>query len=494
MARHDVLINGGPVSVADDGALPRNLATWAVLRARAVDELTLQAPRVPVRVVTPLEHTPEAPARALQRMVSRTLEGGVCGLAARVADVATVLTRPGEFMARIEASGYLPRELTSAIDAARRSLPVTAAGVNTLTITPLDPIPTLPVARQQFSVGRGVLIERPAVALAEEFTQVADTAPAAATDLPITQPLAMARGAGTRVAGVPIHLPDQFLHRAAVARLAGRIQQRMVGPPASLVPATGAQIGILGYWPNYPAMASSAPLALDFCAVSPALPMGHTLGAGVQQCNFAALGAPLRLLGSAAAGERELRVIGFSGLSAMGGDVLRVDVAGAPEEEFVVTASLLPGPDPLGSAHVLLRAPLAQMHRANAVVQRVGVGGLVGAGSVSREALPGDAVLFATGLQPLPSSGFLAIEHGTPRAAYVRFAQLPRATLIPAPPINNFAMNHTVVVDAQGRFEWPAFARVAQIEIAVMHGGLTIAPLRFAISYDSVNPLSIVVS
>ena len=494
MPRRDVLVDGAPVTVADDNALPRNLATWAVLRTRAVDELTLQAPRVPVRVVTPLEHTPEAPARVLRRMVSRSLEGGVCGLAARVADVATVLTRPGEFMARIEASGYLPRELTSAIDAARRALPLTPSGANTLTIAPQDPIPAPPQARQQFSAGRGVLIERPAVAQDEQFTQVADSAPAAATDLPITHPLVLPRGAGTHVAGVPIHLPDQLLHRTAVARLKGRIQQRLVGPPASLVPAVGAQLGILGYWPNYPAMASSAPMALDFCAVAPALPMGHGVGAGVQQCHFAALGAPLRLLGSAAAGERELRVASLTGLNALGGDVLRVDMPGAPEEEFVVTASLVPGPDPLGPARVVLRTPLAQLHRTNAVVQRVSVGGVVGAGSVSREALPGDAVLFATGLQPLPGSGFLAIEHGTPRASYMRFTQLPRATLIPAPPINNFTMNHPVVVDAQGYFEWPAFARVAQIEIAVMYGGLSIAPLRFAISYDSANPLSIVVS
>ena len=122
------------------------------------------------------------------------------------------------------------------------------------------------------------------------------------------------------------------------------------------------------------------------------------------------------------------------------------------------------------------------------------LGGLAAAGTVSREALPGDAVLFANGLVPLPGSGFLAIEHGTSRADYVGYTQLPQATLIPAPPINNFALSHIVAVDAQGRFEWPVLARVAQLEIAVMYGGLSIAPRRFALSYDSANPLSILVS
>ncbi len=497
MARRDVLVDDHSVTVADDDALPRTLATWAVLRTRALDELTLQAPRVPVRVVTPLEHTPAPQARVLQRMVSRALEGGVCGLAARVSDVATVLTRPGEFMARIEASGYLPRELTAAIDAARRTLPATVAGVPALNIAPPDPLPAAPLpptSRQQFNPGRGVLVERPAVALDEQFVQVRDAVPASASDLPIDPPLALARGAGTRLAGVPLHLPDQLLHRAGVARLRGRIQQRLVGPPASLVPAVGAQIGILGYWPNYPAMANAAPLPLDFCAVTPALPMAHALGAAVQQCNLAPLGAALRLLESAGAGARELRVSGAAGLNPLGGDVLALDAAGGPEQEFVVTSLVVAGADPLGPARVILRAPLALLHRPGAAVQRVAVGGLVAAGSVSREALPGDAVLFASGLLPLPGSGILAIEHGTPRAAYVRFTQLPRATLIPAPPINIFAMSHTVVVDTQGRFEWPALARVAQLEIAVMYGGLSIARQRFAISYDSDNPLSILVS
>lgn len=494
MARIDVTDQGHAYTVAPDDALPRALATWAVLRTRAVDELTLQAPRVAVRVVTPLEHTPAAQARVLRRMVSRSLEGGVCGLAARAADVSTALTRPGEFMARIEASGYLPRELTSAIDDARRALPLTAAGVTALTIAPPDPLPVPPAARQQFSVGRGVSVERATPNLDEQFVQVRDAVPTNASDLPITPALALARAPGTRVAGVPMVLPDQLLHRASVARLQGRIQQRLVGPPASLVPAVGALVGILGYWPNYPAMASSAPLPVDFCTVEPALSSAHGVGAAVQQCTMAPVGAALRLLAPAAAGARELLVASSAGLNLLGGDVLALDAQGGPEHEFAVTSHIAAGPDPLGPARVLLDSPLVVLHAAGATVQRVAVGGLVPAGMVSREALPGDAVLFANGLLPLPGNGLLAIEHGTPRAAYVRYRQLPRATSVSVPPPHIFTMAHTVSVDAQGCFEWPALARVAQLEIAVMYGGLSIAPTRFAISYESENPLAILVS
>ena len=497
MPRQDIQLAERQVTVSDDDALPRSLATWAVLRTRALDELTLQAPRVPVRVVTPLEHTPAPQARVLRRMVSRSLEGGVCGLAARVADVATALTRPGEFMARIEASGYLPRELTSAIDDARRTVGASAAGVTALNIAPPDPLPVAPLpttARQQFSPGRGVLIERPVTSVDEEFTQVPHTAPASATDLPISPPLATNRLAGTHVAGVPIHLSDQLLHRADVARLQGRIQQRLIGPPATLVPAVGAQIGILGYWPNYPAMATTAALPLDFCAVPASLPMAHAVGAVVQRCAVLPAGAPQRLLNAAPAGARSLLLASAVGLNVLGGDVLSLDVGTSPEQEFVVTSNVVLGADPIGPALVNLRSVLGTLHRTGAAVQRVTVAGFMAAGLVSREALPGDAVLFCSGLLPLPISGVLAIEHGTPRAAYVRYQQLPRAMPLPAPPLNNFALTNTVTVDSQGRFEWPAIARVAQLEIAVMYGGLSVAPLRFAISYDSANLLSILVS
>ena len=52
-ARQPTNAAGRDWTVTDDDPLPRQLATWAVLRTRAIDELTGQPPRVPVRVFTP---------------------------------------------------------------------------------------------------------------------------------------------------------------------------------------------------------------------------------------------------------------------------------------------------------------------------------------------------------------------------------------------------------------------------------------------------------
>jgi hypothetical protein len=493
MASHTVIDGVRSWTVADDDPMPRELGAWAVLRTRAIDELTGEPPRVALRVVTPLEDTAAPQARVLRRLVSRSIEGGICGLAGPVADVATALTRPGQFVARIEASGYLPRDLTPAIEQARRTMTVKPAGATVLTVAPGDPIPAPPGQREQFGPGRGVLIERTTVIGAEQFAVVSGVVPATATDVPIDPPLGETRFSGTRVAGVPMHLPDQPLHRAATVRIRGRIQQRLVGPPPALVPAVGAQLGILGYWPTYPSTATGAPKAVDFCAVDPPLAFDHPPGVSVQGCTLTPTGAPLRLLAGAPVRSRELQIAPFGALNPAGGDILRIEGAATTESEFVVTAGFQAPADPLGAARVRLRTATAFVHRATAVVQAITVGGLIGAGATTREAQVGDAVLFAPALGALPASGFVAIEHGTARAAYHRYRRLPTAAALPAPPVNNFVISNAALADADGYFEWPAFARVAQIEIAVMHGGLSIAPVRFALSYESTNPLSIIV-
>lgn len=489
MPRRTVTIDSRAQVIADDDPLRPALWQWAVLRTRAIDELTGQPPRVSVRVVTAPTDSP-----LLARMTPRAVEGGLCGLVARIDDAAVALTRSGAFGARIEAAGYLPHDLTPAIDAARRSLAaLSPVGTNPLQVAPPDPLPPAGDVRAQFRAGRGVVIERAAVGQDEQTSVVADALPAAATDVPIAPSLRTTRAAGIRVAGVPMHLADQPLHRAAVIHLRGQVQQRLPGPPPALVPAVGAQLGILGYWRTYPSTINGASLPVDFCSITPPLPLAHATGVAVQGCTLAPLGPARRLAQVAAAGSRELWVQPHTLLNPAGGDLLQLQADASPECEWVTSLGFTPPPDPLAPARVRLAHATAHLHRTGTRVQRVAAGGLVGAGSLVREAQAGDPVLFASALGALPANGRLAVAHGTPRASYHRFTQQPRAVALPLPAVNQFVLTHAVVADAEGRFEWPPLARVAQIEIAVMHAGLSIAPRRFALAYESANPLSILV-
>jgi hypothetical protein len=483
------MLDGRSQVIADEDTLAPQLWQWAVLRTRAIDELTGQPPRVPVRVVALPADSP-----LVARMTPRAVAGGLCGLAARIDDAAVALTRTGAFGARIEAAGYLPCDLTPAVDSARRSLALLSpAGTNPLQVAPPDPLPAAGDSRAQFRPGRGVVIERSAVDPAEQTSIVADIPPAAANEVPIVPPLRSARAAGARVSGVPVHLADQPLHRAATVRLRGQVQQRLPGPPPALVPGAGAQLGILGYWPTYPSAVSGASLPPDFCALSPALPLAHDPGVAVSGCTLAPAGAPRRLAQPAAAGSDMLWVQPHTLLNPAGGDLLQLEADASAECEWAMTLGFTPPADPLAPARVRLAHATAYLHRAGAPLLTVVAGGLVAAGAISREAQAGDPVLFATNLGALAGSGRLAVAHGTPRASYHRFTQLPRAVALPLPAVNQFAITHPVVADADGRFEWPLLARVAQIEIAVMHAGLSIAPRRFALDYEGSNPLSILV-
>lgn len=489
MPRRTVTIDSRTEVIAGDDLPAPPLWQWAVLRTRAIDELTGQPPRVPVRVVTAPADSP-----LLARMTPRAVEGGLCGLAARIDDAAVALTRTGAFGARIEAAGYLPHDLTPAIDVARRSLTVLSpAGSNPLQVAPPDPLPAAGEARAQFRPGRGVVIERAAVNQAEQTSLVEATLPVAASEVPITPALHTARAAGARVAGVPVHLSDQPLHRAAVIHLRGQVQQRLPGPAPALVPAAGAQLGIIGYWRTYPSTVNGASLPVDFCAIWPPLPLAHSNGVAVQGCTFATIGPARRLAQLATAGSHELWVQPHTLLNPAGGELLQLQADASFECEWVMSLGFTPPADPLAPARLRLSHATAHLHRAGARVQRVAAGGFVAAGIIVREGQAGDPVLFANNLGALPASGRLAIAHGTPRASYHRFKQQPRAVALPPPAVNQFVLTHAVVADADGRFEWPPLARVAQIEIAVMHAGLSITPRRFALAYEGANPLSILV-
>jgi len=489
MTWRSVALDGRSAWIADDDPLAPPQRTWAVLRTRVIDELTGEPPRVAVKVRT----DPDAPLS--RHLLPRAVEGGLCGLAARVADVSPLLTRPGTFAAWIEAPGYLPRPLQPAIDAARHSLTVLAPPTALplpLNIAPADPLPAPGDVRAQFPPGRGALLERDAPDQADEMPLVSDAAPGSATQVPLTAPLRALHSAGRHVAGVPLHLPDQPLHRATPVRLRGRIQQR-VGPPAALVPAVGAQIGILGYWRRYPDTVAGAPLPLDFCAVTPALPDALDVGATVQDCVLAPAGAAIGLAASAPAGVRALLIQPFGALNPAGGDWLQIEATGRHETEWMHTVGFTPPADPLGAAQVRLRHPTAFVHRAGTLVQPLTLTPGAAAQPLTREAQTGDAVLFAANLAALPATGHLLLAGATPQAALVGFAQLPGAVALPPPAVNSFVISHAAVVDADGGFAWPAIARVAQIEIAVMHAGLSIAPRRFTLSYDGENPLSLIV-
>ncbi len=467
---HRLITDGSlEYAVADDDPLAADITPWAVVRTRVIDELTLQEPRTPVQISTNLEQA-----------TTRVAKGGICGLVARPRDLASALTTPGALRADIEAPGFLPRSLTPAIDAARRSLTVAAAsGTSALSVVPMDSVPAT-----QFRPGRGVMLERALPSAAEDFTTVALPPPPLPSVVQLNDPLSGMRPVGARAAGVPLVLPNQPMHRSDVVRLQGRALRR-VGPPAQLIPAVGAEIGIRGLWRTYPATMNQAPLAPDVCFVEPGLRFAHPLGSQIETCTLMPVAPISEVREAVAPGAREIVIAPNGALNPTGGDLLRIGDSLTAEADIVVTEGFVPAIDPNQPVRVRLTASVAYLHRLGAPVESIAVVAPAAAGNIDRESLPGDAVLFSAGITALATNTVLAVERGTPRAAYYRAQQLPFTP-------DAILYSHQVALSVDGRFEWPPIARVAQLRVAAAHPLHPTQQIDFALDYGGVNTLTIV--
>ncbi len=466
MARHDIVDHSIRYTIADAGPVPRGLETWAVVRTRIVDELTLAPPVNPIRLTT-----------NLPRARVRIGNDGTCGLVARPSDVSGAMLTPGALEIGVEAASYLPRDLGPAIDAARRTLGAQAfSGATTLNVLPPDAVPP-----RQFRPGRGVLLERLAPIQADQITTVASP-PLAPTSVPLADPVDATRAVGSHVAGVPLILPQQPLHRAEPLRL--RVHLRRRTGPTSLVPAVGAQVGIAGVWLAYPQTQTQSPVAADFCAVAPTLRFAHPLGAAIRRCTLTATGAPRQLRALAPLASRQIVVAPNSGLNPAGGDLLRIGDPLLPEAEIVVSAGFEATANPNAAVNIRLTAPTASIHRPSELARDIGVVATATVGTVDREALSGDAVLLSGGVGALPTSSTIVIEHGTPRAAYYTATRYPTWDGV------NFS--HQIALDANGRALWPPLARVAQLRLVARHPAHPVQQIDFALEQMADNRVSIV--
>ncbi|MCK7495865.1 MAG: hypothetical protein MZW92_36545 [Comamonadaceae bacterium] len=473
MARRSVEVAGRSVRIADDDPAPAELGWWAVLRTRVVDEVTGEPPRAVPRLRS---DTP--------RCTPRVGDDGICGLVARPRDASTALVTPGALRATVEVDGYLPQVLDAAIDAARRQLPGGAgAGATLLTIAPPEP-----AARPQFQPGRGVMLERAAPGDAEQFALHADlAAPPVANQVPLATAVAPARAAGARLAGVPIVLADQRLHRAAPARIRGRAL-RQPAPGSAPVAAPGARLGIAGVWWTAAEVAANSvpPHPARIVGFEAPLAFAHAAGATLQRATLAPDGVGRQLRARAAAGAALIEVQPWNGLNPAGGDVLQLEADNSAERELVISAGFDAGIDPVTPARLRPRTPLAFPHAAPAPVVRAALG-LAALGTTEREAVAGDRVLFASTLATATTNDLWRIG-GAAATAELRFV-----TCVPTH--DGAAFEHQTAIAADGSFVLPPIARIAQAQFFVEHPGHPVQqPVDFAPEPGEANVLQLLVT
>jgi hypothetical protein len=452
--------------IADDDPQPYDARWWAVLRTRAVDELTGEPPLNRISIGT-----------TTRGCLPRIADGGLCGLVARPSTVSGPLVTPGELTAEIRVDGYLPRSLTAAIDAARRSTTTTAPGDTQVTIAPPEPTP--PAPRQQFIPGRGVMLETRTVNEPQEFTIEADPATAPAPNVvPLVDPVRDTRaaaGAPWRVVGVPIVLPDQPLHRAEPALVRGRARRLPPGTQAVPVDAPDSFIAITGVWWTYAEIpASSNPPHLpDLVTFAAPLAFDHASGGLARLTVRTPDGLARTLARPAAAGESEIELSDVTGLAIGGGDTLELEATNSAERELVYTDSYDP---PSGSSRAVVRlaAPLAFPHAVDTPVMNV-VLTFAALGNLAREAQRGDRVLFASTLASVATDDVLRI-NGGPAGPELRFVRRFPLYDPAGGPLLTDKFKHQPAFAADGSFALPPIARVAQMQLFVAHDNTAAYP------------------
>lgn len=449
MARRQIMVAGQEVSFTEDDRAAPAQGWWAVLRTRVIDEVTQAPPASGLRL-----------SSSTPRCTPRVSADGVCGLVARPGDASTALVNPGALRATIEVEGYLPQVLDAAIDAARRQLPLgAAAGTQLLNISPPET-----AERTQFHPGRGVMLQRALPGSPEQFAlHTAPMVAPALNQVPIDTPVATVRAINALLAGVPIVLSDQRLHRAEPVRIRGRAL-RQPGPGSAPVAAPAAHIGLRGaWWTQAEVVANSMPPhPARIVGFEAALTFAHPQGAALERIALTPDGLVRQLRSGAPSGALVIEIHPWNGLNPAGGDVLQIEDDNNSERELVISAGFDAGMEAVTPARLRLRTALAQPHAVDAAVAHCATVAAA-LGTLEREAVAGDRVLFASTLAGLVSADVLRID-GATTLAELRFVRCQ-------PTHDGFVFAHEVNLAADGSFALPPLARVAQVQFFIEHAG-----------------------
>jgi hypothetical protein len=275
-----------------------------------------------------------------------------------------------------------------------------------------------------------------------------------------------AAGAPWQVAGVPIVLPDQPLHRAQPAIIRGRAL-RQPGANAKPVAAPNARIGLTGVWwtcAEIPA-SSAPPHPADLVSLGAPLAFDHPAGALERLINRADDGVARALLAPAPAGATEIELDDVSGLAPGGGQTLELELANRAEREIAITAGFTAPQPGATRAVVRLAAPLAFPHAAGTPALHVTLT-FAPLGTLAREAQRGDRVLFASTLANVAAADLLRLAGGTPLAEVRAVRRFPTYDAAALPPFR-----FPLALGSDGAFALPPIARVAQIQLFVQHAG-----------------------
>jgi hypothetical protein len=261
-----------------------------------------------------------------------------------------------------------------------------------------------------------------------------------------------------------VELGNLRLHREAIV-IAGRVVNKLTSSP---IP--GATVRVAGIWPTMPPpnVALPPPDPPNLVSIRAPLYSARDTAAGKARIITLTPGPPssekvLRI--PAAAGTTILALDNRISLSLTGGDLLSID-SGSANEEFVTTTKVRGASTPDQPAEVTLAVALRNSHYLNAGVKIVTPQAPGVDKSITRPAMPGDPVIFVSGLGGWAGANAVEI-HGGAAAEYHTISRFRTTT------------------DAEGFYRLPLISRVAWVRMEVQ--GATQLPDRSLNYTESIN-------
>ena len=441
------VVNSQPYVVSPDDPPPLGHRLWALVRARVVDELTDQ----PVLSAIILESDA---AFASPRVASDGLVGLV-GIPQQV--FPPLAAHNYTVRLTVRAVGYLPRQVSVAIQHDQRTLAAPAPALHDTVMT-LDDTARL-------SVGDMLLVGPVGADL--DITQIQALGPGA-QQVTLTTGLLHSHGIGDPV--IPV-VPDDFaptdlgvlaMHRQSVV-IRGRTVQAIGN---TTTPLPGATVQVTGIWRTLPpANMSVPPEPPNLVALQPPLYAERAAVVGrLQRRNLQpVVGDDKLLLDDVLADANLVRLSNHQNLTP--GDLVVIDATNPDLAEYLAISAINGASTATQPARITLDHPLAYAHRRNAIVQRANPQALGAQKQLVHEALAGDTCIFLNNLTGLATAREVRLTGGPQAPEYHRVYRF------------------IVTSDSDGYYRLPPVSRVAQLLLHAAHGGLTPVESAFCPDY-----------
>jgi hypothetical protein len=258
----------------------------------------------------------------------------------------------------------------------------------------------------------------------------------------------------------PAALGDVAMHREPVI-LYGRANLRTA---TSFDPLPNATVRVSGIWRTAPTLTATPPASpADIAAIDPVLYAPRPASASVRIVTLTPdLANEKRLLRPLVPGTTEVHLSNRTMLAANG--VLGLDETDPSRVEFLVVKSITGAVSDTEPAVATLALPTARSHAAGALAHPTGVGAPTAAQPLALDAIAGDTTLLLAGMAGM-----------APSAAEIVGG-------VAAPEYHLLALYETTT-DADGQWELPPLARVAQLTLTATDTTFTTPPRTVTVEY-----------